>query len=558
LIIARALSTKPWLIFPEDPIRTDAATRFTFAEVYELASTVARGLLVDGDARPGDRIGVVGDSSIEFVALFLGAVLADLVPVPLPPPMFSGRWQDYMEHLDHLVRGAELHRLVVTTSCASIAGPLDPPLSCATSSYEDVAASGLTCALSNRSVSATPTSTALIQYSSGSTRTPVGAVLTHSNLLYNVHAIGLGVGNTQADVVLCWLPLFHDMGLIGLFLYSLYWNLSLVLMSPGSVVLKPASWLWAMSRFRATGCASPNFGYALCTSLRKVPDDTIAGLDLSGWRDALNGAEAVQEKTMAAFCDRFRPYGFSEKTMLPVYGLSENTVASCFPPRDRLPRVDRVDRTALQVGGVARFVRGDSPTVRSIPSVGRPLSAQALRIVTEEGEIATERQLGEIQLSGKCVMREYYNRPELTARILTEDGWLRTGDIGYLVDDELFVVGRTKEMLKKGGTTYDAADIQAVVGEVPGIRKGCISAFSAPNESRGTEELIILAEIDADVFDRMGLEANIRREIQRAFGTRPDVVRLISSGTLPKSTSGKVRGFECRKRYLDGELEGAI
>lgn len=556
VLTARSQSPNDCLIFPTDPVHGDDARRYSFAEVFVRARRIAEGLTAAG-ASGGDRVAIVGGNDIEFIALFLGAVLSDLVPVPLAPPLFAARFCDYVARLRAQVLDSGA-RLLATTSGVDVAGgseAIDFP--CPIATHDEIAARATP---ANRRVPvADAGDVALIQYSSGSTRTPRGAMLTHDNLLQNVRGIGAGVKNTKQDVVLCWLPLFHDMGLIGSFLYAYYWGFPLVLMSPAEVVFNPASWLWAVSRFGVVGCAAPNFAYSLCASRKKVPDHSLRGLDLTSWRDALNGAEAVQQATIDAFSERFRPYGFSGESMLPVYGLSENTVAACFPRRGRLPRVDRVDRRALEEGTFARTGAREAPDedARCLVSVGEALPGQEMRIVTATGPTTEDRRIGEIELRGACVMQGYVNRPDETRCVISRDGWLKTGDLGYLLEGELYVVGRMKEIIKKAGASYDASDIQFVVGSVPGVRKGCVAAFSTANERTGTEDLVVVAETARSVDDSGAVEASIRREIARVFSVRPDVVRLIAPGMLPKSTSGKVRGLECRKQYVKGEFERA-
>jgi acyl-CoA synthetase (AMP-forming)/AMP-acid ligase II len=556
ILVSRSASKKKWLVFPKDPMRSDEADEFSFGEVYARAAAVASGLVTLG-ARRGDRVAILGDNDIQFVALFVGAVIADLVPVPVhgPGSVFTPRWREYTKRLERVLSDGDIRLLVVTDGFAEIEGPNDEQSAPAARSYSQIVGVGTSTALAP---AATSSDIALIQYSSGSTRAPTGVALSHANLLHNVHSIGIAVENTEDDIVLNWAPLFHDMGLIGLFLYSLYWGLTLVLMSPRTVIAKPASWLWGMSRFRAIGTAAPNFLYALCASDRKVPDESLRGLDLRAWRHAMNSAEAVQARTVATFTERFRRFGFRAEAMMPVYGLAESTVGAAFPPYGRGPRLDIVNRRALERGAAEPSAVASPSAARTLVGVGRALPGHELRIVGPDDESVGERQVGQIELRGPSVMNGYHGHQEETERTIRPDGWLRTGDLGYVADGELYVVGRAKEIVKKAGAKYDAADIQAVVGEVQGVRNGCVAAFSIPNDRSGTEDLVIVAEVTSkDSSDHPSIEASIRRQVHGVFGTWPDDIRLIEPGTLPKSTSGKIRGFECRHRYLEGDVRPA-
>jgi acyl-CoA synthetase (AMP-forming)/AMP-acid ligase II len=269
----------------------------------------------------------------------------------------------------------------------------------------------------------------------------------------------------------------------------------------------------------------------------------------------MNSAEAVQASTITAFCDRFRPHGFRAEAMMPVYGLAENSVGASFPRYGSRPIVDFVDRRALEQGAAASTSATSSGSVRAMVSVGRALPGHKLRIVGVNDEALEDRQVGSVELWGPSTMRGYHRHPEETARAIRADGWLRTGDLGYIADGELYVVGRSKEVVKKAGAKYDAADIQAVVGEVPGVRSGCVAAFSVPNEGTGTEDLVIVAEVSKGLSEYDTVTSGIRHIVQSTFGTRPDNVRLIVPGTLPKSTSGKIKGLECRRRYLNNDLQ---
>jgi acyl-CoA synthetase (AMP-forming)/AMP-acid ligase II len=552
VIEQRASSEKTWLVLPDDPIRSDAARRVTFQELCAQAREVANALRGSAGAAR-DLVGLIFDNGAEFCAAFFGVLLSGRVPVPLHPPYFSVGAQAYRQSILPVLDESRPALVLVDDRFESVTGLLaDDARECIT----------LSALLARGSASVIgdlprpdPSEIALVQYSSGSTRRPLGAELTHSNLLWNVEGIGRAVDARPATVALCWLPLFHDMGLTGTLLYSFYWGMSLVLMSPRDFVVRPASWLWAMSRFGCRGCAAPNFAFAVCASRRKVPDELVRGLDLSPWRVAFAGGEAVQPATVDAFADRYAFAGFKREALCPAYGLAENTVACCLPEHGKGPRIDRVDRALLEREQMATPARGDSVRVREIVSVGKPLVGQRIRVVDEGERPVGERQVGNVQVAGASVMKGYRGRPEQTRAALTSDGWLRTGDLGYLADGELFIVGREKELIKKAGARYDAADMQAALGAVPGVRRGGATVFGVEDVVSGTERIVAAVETRLTAKSELrDLRLALFAEVRRAFGTNLDDLLLVQPQTLPKSTSGKIRGAECKRMYLEGKL----
>jgi acyl-CoA synthetase (AMP-forming)/AMP-acid ligase II len=488
--------------------------------------------------------------------LLFGTILAGLVPAPLHLPYFVATWADYIDRVRTVLRDSEAQFLVVGDAFIELAADLSDDAWVSRSAGE-LALLGRETADSKRAFApARRDDTALIQYSSGSTRLPIGVELLHRNVISNVRAIGNTVGaDERVDVALCWLPLFHDMGLTGTMLYSWYWGLPLVLMAPQDFIGRPASWLWAVSRFRVTGCAAPNFAYALCSAKTKVADNVLQGLDLSTWRVAFNGAEPVQETTVDSFVDRFGAYGFRREAMYPVYGLAESVVAGCFPAYGRAPKFDYVDRRSLE-RGVAKCVAPDAGGVRSVVSVGNALEGGRTRIVDAAGVVLRERLVGEIELAGASVMKGYYRRPDDTAAAFAADGWFKTGDLGYVAGGEIYVVGRIKDVIKKAGVRFDAADIQSCVSEVPGVRAGCVAAFAMENALRGTEGLIVVAETRLTSGTELDAVAGrIQKAVAGTFGTHVDVLRLVPPGELAKTSSGKVRVQESRLRFLNGRMQ---
>ncbi|HYM10041.1 MAG TPA: AMP-binding protein, partial [Bryobacterales bacterium] len=378
--------------------------------------------------------------------------------------------------------------------------------------------------------------------------------LTHANLLANIRAIGQALNVGPEDRGVSWLPLYHDMGLIGCWLLSLYFGMPLLVLSPLDFLSRPERWLWAIHYHRATLSVAPNFAYDLCA--RKIRDESIEGLDLSCWRAAMNGSEMVRPQTIARFTARFSRCGFRPEAMLPVYGLAESTVALCVPPLERGPRLDHIRRQALerqQRAEPAVHDHGGSATLTFV-SVGRPLPGHALRIVDEAGQEVGERIEGSIQFRGPSSMAGYFRQPEATAAI-TRDGWLDSGDLGYWAGGELFVTGRSKDIILKAGRNLYPDEIEAAVEEVDGLRKGCVAAFGTADPAQGSEKLVVVAETreqSAPVRDR--LRGEVTRRLMDALGVPPDDVLLLDPGLLPKTSSGKLRRAVARHAYEKGAI----
>jgi acyl-CoA synthetase (AMP-forming)/AMP-acid ligase II len=547
VLAERAQTDRPWIVRPHDVIKSATATTTTYASTYEQALECSRRLTTLGP--PGAPVIVIFENGPEFATAFFGVLLAGMIPVPFPPRGFTSGGKDEYEHRLRLVaRDCQPALILVSGSFQSKfveQMPSAPPvhslteIMCRSPRFQDPRWSA-------------PGDTALIQYTSGSTGSPRGVELTHRNLLANVAAIGTAVGASDDDVGVSWLPLFHDMGLIGSFLFTLGWGMPLVLLTPREFMLKPASWLWAISRFRGTLSPAPNFAFRLCVS--RITEAALAGLDLSSWRVAFNGAETVQVATVRDFVNRYRAMGLREDAIWPVYGLAENSLAVSFPDPRAPFVVDRVERNALE--SERRAVPAHSAyAVREIVSVGRPLTGQRVRIRGPEDDSLPDRSIGQIEVSGPCVMKGYYGNPGATAEALTRDGWLRTGDIGYLAGGALFVVGRDKDVIKRHGAGLDAADVEAAAMQVLTTSAACVAAFGTATAETGTENLVLAVETAH--IQQQELEALKRALAQRLMDrcrTRADEIIFVKPRTIPRTTSGKVRRAETRRRYLEGSL----
>ena len=534
----------------------------TYSELYEGACDLAASLVSRG-IRPQDTVALMLPTGQDFFYSFMGILLAGAVPVPIYPPAGTARLEEYAERQSLILRNADARALITFRQAERLARLLKPriPSLNFVARAERMRDEGARLAYTPARV--VPENFGLIQYTSGSTGLPKGVVLTHANLLANVRAIADGVGVRADDVVVCWLPLYHDMGLIGCWLFALCHGLPMVAMSPISFLRRPERWLWALHAYQGTLSPAPNFAFELC--VRKVPDDAIEGLDLSRWRVALNGAEPINPVTIERFVKRYGSRGFQPSAMMPVYGLAESTVALTFHQLGQSPQVDLIERETFQRSRKAVPVGRDggsgdngdgewSDALRFI-SVGQPVLDHEIRIVNEDGRRIGERSEGHIEFRGPSATPGYYRNPEATRAIRTDDGWLRTGDLGYIGEGDLFITGRSKDLIIKAGRNIYPQEVESVAAEIEGVRAGCVAAFSVPNQKTGSEGLIVVAETRRRGGKvREALAAEIRRNIASVVKISPDDIRLVPPRTIPKTPSGKLRRAECRRLYVEDKL----
>lgn len=390
---------------------------------------------------------------------------------------------------------------------------------------------------------------ATVQYSSGSTGTPKGILLTHRAMLNNVRAVRDGLALTPADVSVNWIPLYHDMGLIDAFLLPLLSGCPGVMIPTMDFMRDPALWLWAIHRYRGALSWAPNFAYTLCA--KRVAAAELDGLDLSSWRIAINAAEPVLASTIVAFADRFAAHGFAPEAMTPAWGLAENVTIATAHPVGAPPRVEIIDRQALATAGCARPTAADG--LASV-AIGRCLPHCAVEIRDDTGHPVAERQVGAVWLRSNSLFTGYHGNPTLTAAVLV-DGWLNTGDRGYLADGDLFFVARDKDLIVIGGEKYAPHDIETVINAEDGVREGCAVVFGVLSEARGTEEVMAVVETRlTDARAMAALEERIRAAVIAATGLALRQVLLVPAGGIEKTTSGKLARRATRQRYA-AELE---
>ncbi len=532
-------------------LRRDDGTEqpITYGELWQHTVRDAAGLRARG-VSPGDNVALMLRTEPAFFSVFFAILHAGAVPVPIYPPFRPGRIEEYLHRQVGILANAEARMLVTFREASQAARAVRrrvPTIATVVAADELSAAGGSTFPASGAA-----SATALIQYTSGSTGDPKGVVLSHANLLANIRAIGRALDVRPDDVCVSWLPLYHDMGLIGAWLGSLYHGIPVVLLSPLAFLARPARWLTALHRHRGTLSPAPNFAFDLCA--KRIADDELASLDLSRWRLALNGSEPVSADTIERFTRRFEAYGLRATAMCPVYGLAEAAVGLTMTPPERGPRVDAVARDLFERRRIAEPAAPTDAMPARFVSCGRPLPDHEIRIVDADGRPVGERVEGRIEFRGPSVTAGYFRKPDLT-RAVMHGGWMDSGDLGYCADSELFVTGRVKDLIKKAGRNLYPQEIEDVVGGVSGIRRGCVAAFGVADPAIGTERLIVVAETRAtDREARERLRAAVLERVVATLGLPPDTVVIAGPGVVLKTSSGKVRRSATRAAYLAGAL----
>ncbi|MGB7727117.1 MAG: AMP-binding protein [Candidatus Acidiferrum sp.] len=562
------------LIITEEDEQGERSQTLTFGELAAAAQKCAEELARRG-VPAGGRVALMLPTSRQFFVCYAGILLAGAVPVPIYPPFRADRIEEYAERQSAILNNAGVCLLLTFRRAEAVAKLLKPRVK---SLLDVVDAENLLEAADNEpppAPGALPAyisgsrvrkggDLALLQYTSGSTGDPKGVTLTHANLLANMRAIAKAVEMGPSDVGVSWLPLYHDMGLIGAWLTLLLYGVPLVVMSPLAFLTRPERWLQVVSKYKGTIAAAPNFAYELC--VRKIPDNSMEGVDLSSWRVALNGAEPVNPETLERFKNRFAKYGFRAEAMLPVYGLAEASLGVTFPPLYRGPKVDRVEREAFATQGRAVPARADDENAVAFVSSGVALPGHEVVIADETGNAVAERTEGFLWFRGPSSTSGYYKNEEATALLFAggpasgegEYPWVNSGDRAYRVDREIYITGRVKDIIIKGGRNLYPHEVEELASRVEGIRKGCVVAFGLRGEKTGTEKLVIVAECrEEDRGKRATLVAAINDEVTRGLGLPPDGVELIPAGSIPKTSSGKLRRDETKQLYLAGTLSAA-
>jgi acyl carrier protein len=536
---------------PHIKMYTDAGDGevISYKQLKDAAVRVAGGLQQRG-LQPAEPVVLMLPSSADYFYSFIGILLAGGIPVPIYPPARLSQLEDHLHRHVRILTNCLASTFITVPEAKGIAHLLKSQVP---NLKHIVTVADLK---SSTAISTSPVLTtddiAFIQYTSGSTGNPKGVVLTHANLLANIRAMGRVVNAGPKDVFVSWLPLYHDMGLIGAWLGSLYHAALFVPMPPLSFLARPERWLWAIHHYHGTLSASPNFGYEYC--IRRLSDEDLAGLDLSSWRAAFNGAEPVSPETLSNFSQRFKAYGFTEKAMMPVYGLAESTVGLTFPPLNRGPVIDRIERSTFMQTGTANSARDDDEHALRFVSSGPPLAHHQVRVVDQAGHELPERREGRLEFQGPSSTSGYYRDSEKTQTLFDEE-WLDTGDLAYIANGELFVTGRIKDIFIRAGRNIYPHELEEAVGNIAGIRAGRVAAFGSEDKHSKTERLIVIAETrSTDNNELEKLHKEINTLAIDLIGSPPDEVVLAPPGTVLKTSSGKIRRSASRDLFEKGEI----
>ncbi len=538
--LAAAAASAEGLVFCDAREREE---RLSFRELFERARATAAALVERG-VRPGDRVAIVLPTGPWFMDAFFGALLAGAVAVPLYPPVRLGRLDEY--HAQTAARLAAAGARVVLTD-ARVRRLLGIAIERARPDLGCVAVADLRAARATLpSVSADDL--ALVQFSSGTTVDPKPVALTHANLIAQCAALETTFPTGARNVGVSWLPLYHDMGLVGALLSAVHHPGTLVLIPPEVFLARPALWLRAIARHRATISPAPNFAFGLC--VRRVRDEELEGVDLSSWRLATNGAEPISAAVVARFAARFARFGLDPRALTPVYGLAEACLAVTFTEGGRGVRTIAVDPIAVARDGLVR------EGARSIVSVGRPVAGVEVEVRDDRGEVVDEGRVGRIHVRGPSVMVGYLNRAEATARTL-RDGWLDTGDLGFVSDSgagsELFVCGRAKDVIIVRGANHAPQELEDALDGLDGARPGCAIAVGWTPPHGDGEEVLLFVEHASDAEPAPDLAARASEAVLARTGLAP-TVHVVAPGTLPRTSSGKLRRGEALRRFLTGTL----
>jgi acyl-CoA synthetase (AMP-forming)/AMP-acid ligase II len=504
--------------------------------------------LAQAGLRPGQMAAIMLPTSREYLFSFYGVLLAGGVPVPLYPPARLTTIEDHMTRHVGILRSAGATLMITIPEAKALAWLLRAQVESlhAVLMPADLEGSGEGFA----PVHGKPGDIGFLQYTSGSTGSPKGVVLSHANLLVNVRAMGAAVSANASDVFISWLPLYHDMGLIGGCFTTMVLGFPVVLMSPLAFLARPGSWMRAIHRHRGTISGGPNFSYELC--LRRVADGEMEGIDLSSWRFAFNGAEPVSPATITAFSERFAKWGFRKNTLSPVYGLAECTVGVAFTPPGEPWRMDLLDRDTFTRTGEAAPARPDDPAPLKVIGCGNVIQDHDLRVVDAAGLELPDRQEGTLQFRGPSATSGYYRNPEATKDLFAGE-WVNTGDRAYLSGGMVYITGREKDIIIRGGRNISPYELEQAVGDLAGVRRGCVAVFGSQDPASGTERVVVLAEMrNRDASRHDDLKRMINELAVGLIGAPADDIVLAPPATVPKTSSGKIRRVAAREFYERG------
>jgi fatty-acyl-CoA synthase len=516
----------------------------SWGELHEQAKAYAAALQARG-VRPGDHVALLSPTTRSLVTAIQGTWLAGATIVVLPLPMRLSSIEEFVAQTRRRIRHADAALVVVDPELAAFVTPEpgDPPMV----GFDDLAGGD-----ARRWVrpSDDPDRLAILQFTSGSTSDPKGVMLPDRVLCANLDAVAEAATlDPDEDVLVSWLPLYHDMGLVGLLTLPMSTGARLVLGAPQDFTAKPARWMEWVSTYGGTATAGPNFSWVLATRAL----DRSEPLDLSRLRVALNGAEPIDPDQVEAFVAAGRRHGLRPEAVFPAFGMAEVAIGGTFPAPMSGMVTDCVDRRVLETERYAAPTAPGADGSRRLPLLGRPVPGLEIRIVDPDtGLPLREREVGELEIRGTSVTPGYYRRPDANAELF-HDGWLRTGDLAYLLDGQLVVCGRIKDVIIVGGRNLFPEDVERAVGQLEGVRAGNVIAFGV-DEDRGRESLVVVAESRAVDDDVAAVRRLVAERVRDAVGVPARDIVLVAPGTLPKTSSGKLQRSLCKRNYRDGRL----
>ena len=561
---AKADPTRGFRFVPEDGLAPGASeASFSFVAI-ERASARYGGALQALGLKKGDRVALILPTNEDFVLCFFGAIRAGLVPVPIYPPLGLANLQAYLDNTRHIVAKSGARILVTPSKIKRLLGTVQ---AACPSLEEVVAVEGIRESLEPlKPEKIGMDDVCFLQFTSGSTSRPKGVTLTHANLAANIKCImhdGLKV--RPDDVGVSWLPLYHDMGLIGFVLAPVMHKIPVVYLPPLLFLKRPVSWLQTFTRHKGTIAYAPNFAYALCQ--KRIRPKDLEGIDLSTWRVAGCGAEPIRPETLESFAAMMKPVGFKAEALLPSYGMAESSLAVAFQHLGGGVETINVDGDELWSDNCAKHVPADNDRAVRLVSCGRAFPDHKIEIfhpddALSESPLAAGR-VGEIRIAGPSVMRGYWEDVERTTSAFAGP-FLRTGDLGFLDDGRLFICGRSKEVIIVNGRNYYPQDMEWEAAKVAGVRKGNVVAFGAraPNGQDSDRERVIVAfEMQSDVGNEAAraarsqeLAVGVRKAVQEGMSLTVDDAVALPPGALPKTSSGKLQRAKTRELYEAGEL----
>jgi fatty-acyl-CoA synthase len=520
---------------------------YTFTELRDDARTAALRLIARG-VKPGDRIALIAETGPDFAALFCGAIYAGAWPVPLPLPTSFGGKDNYIDQIAVQMASAEPTLLLFPEELAGMAMAAAERQGCGGVSWQDFAQED---AVEAPLPQLDPDDVCFLQYSSGSTRFPHGVAVTHRGLLANLAAHSHGMEIGESDRCISWLPWYHDMGLVGCFLSPIGNQFSVDYLKTEDFARRPLAWLDLISRNPGVSVSfSPTFGYDICSRRVSSQTNVAERFDLSRWRLAGNGADMIRPDVMQAFVNVFASAGFKASAFLPSYGLAEATLAvTLMPPgegiRVELVEEERLSGTPRDLSRPARY--------RAIVNCGKPVRGMTVEVRGEKGLPVADHHIGKVWCKGSSLMHSYYRDPEATAACM-ENGWLDTGDMGYMTEGYLFIVGRAKDMIIINGKNHWPQDIEWAVEQLPGFHQGDIAAFAVETENGEEVPAVLVHCRVSDPAERIRLHDEIRDKVRSITGMNC-LIELVPPRTLPRTSSGKLSRAKAKKLYLSGEIE---